>query len=206
MKGKAKCKALKEIRRQIAEKNDIPYVVSQCTYQGDCLGTCPKCEAELRYLERELAVRQNLGKAVAVVGISLGACSTLTACSPVDTITNIIKNIGHEELAGDVTEIELTGDMPAPTNDPEELAGDAPIDDPEEPDDWLTGVPAPTDGGEILGGLAPIEEDEPGTDDPDELTGDIEMLPEEFDDIELLPGEFDDIEVTPDKPLTEVPE
>ena len=65
MKGKEKCKALKEIRRQIAEKNDIPYVVSQCKYQGDCLGTCPKCEAELRYLERELAIRQGLGKAVA---------------------------------------------------------------------------------------------------------------------------------------------
>ena len=51
MNGKEKCRALKEIRRQIAEKNDIPYAVSQCTHQGNCKGTCPKCEAELRYLE-----------------------------------------------------------------------------------------------------------------------------------------------------------
>ncbi len=79
MKGKEKCKALKEIRRQIAEENDIPYVVSQCTYQGDCKGTCPKCESELRYLERELAIRQGLGKAVAVVGISASVCGGLTA-------------------------------------------------------------------------------------------------------------------------------
>ena len=80
MNGKEKCRALKEIRRQIAEKNDIPYAVSQCTHQGNCKGTCPKCEAELRYLEKELALRKSLGKAVAVAGISLAAYSGLTAC------------------------------------------------------------------------------------------------------------------------------
>ena len=75
MRGKEKCKALKEIRRQIAQQNDIEYVVSECSYQGECKGTCPKCEAELRYLERELAVRQGLGRAVAVVGISASVCT-----------------------------------------------------------------------------------------------------------------------------------
>ncbi len=89
MKGKEICKALKEIRRQIAWENDIPYVVSQCTYQGECRGTCPKCESELRCLERELAIRQGLGKAVAVAGISVSVCSALTACSPADTIRDI---------------------------------------------------------------------------------------------------------------------
>lgn len=89
MKGKAKCKALKEIRRQIAETNDIPYAVSQCTYQGDCKGTCPKCEAELKYLERELALRQSLGKAVAVTGISVGVCASLTACTSEDLLKYI---------------------------------------------------------------------------------------------------------------------
>ena len=72
MRGKEKCKALKEIRRQIAEKNDIEFVVSECKHQGDCKGTCPKCEAEVRYLERELALKQSLGKAVAVAGITAG--------------------------------------------------------------------------------------------------------------------------------------
>lgn len=105
MKGKEKCKALKEIRRQIAEKNDIPFAVSQCTHQGDCKGTCPKCESELRYLERELAIRQGLGKAVAIAGISIGACTTFTACSPMDTVTDFLENIGRDELAGDVTPV-----------------------------------------------------------------------------------------------------
>ena len=71
-KGKQTCKILKEIRKQIAAENDIELVVSECTYQGDCLGTCPKCEAEVRYLERELERRQRLGKAAVVAGLSVG--------------------------------------------------------------------------------------------------------------------------------------
>ena len=71
-KGKQTCKILKEIRKQIAAENDIKLVVEECTYQGDCLGTCPKCEAEVRYLERELEKRQRLGKAAVVAGLSVG--------------------------------------------------------------------------------------------------------------------------------------
>lgn len=71
-KGKQTCKILKEIRKQIAAENDIELITSECTYQGDCLGTCPKCEAEVRYLERELEKRQRLGKAAIVAGLSVG--------------------------------------------------------------------------------------------------------------------------------------
>ncbi len=71
-KGKNTCRILKEIRKQIAEANDIEFVTEECRYKGDCLGTCPKCEAEVRYLEEQLLQRRKLGKAVAVVGVSLG--------------------------------------------------------------------------------------------------------------------------------------
>ena len=71
-KGKQTCKILKEIRKQSAEENDIKLVIEECTYKGDCLGTCPKCEAEVRYLERELEKRQRLGKAAVVAGLSVG--------------------------------------------------------------------------------------------------------------------------------------
>lgn len=71
-RGKRTCRILKEIRRQIAEANDIEYVVEECQYKGDCKGTCPKCEAEVRYLEEQLHRRQMLGKAVVVAGLSLG--------------------------------------------------------------------------------------------------------------------------------------
>ena len=78
-KGKRTCKILKEIRRQIAEANDIEFVVEECQYKGDCLGTCPKCEAEVRYLEEQLHQRQLLGKAAMVAGISVGMF-TLSCC------------------------------------------------------------------------------------------------------------------------------
>ena len=68
MNGKNKCKILKDIRRQIAQDNDIEFITSECKYQGECTGTCPKCEAELRYLENELRKRQKLGKGIAIAG------------------------------------------------------------------------------------------------------------------------------------------
>ena len=81
MKGKKRCKILKEIRRQIAENNDIEFVTSECKHQGDCLGTCPKCEAEVRYLEEQLRKRQQAGKTVAVAGIAAAMMVTAAGCT-----------------------------------------------------------------------------------------------------------------------------
>ena len=71
-RGKQTCKILKEIRRQIAAANNIEFITSECRYKGDCPGTCPKCEAEVRYLEEQLRARSLSGKAVALAGISAG--------------------------------------------------------------------------------------------------------------------------------------
>lgn len=79
-RGKATCKILKEIRKQIAKENDIAFVTSECKYQGDCLGTCPACEAEVRYLEEELRKRKQLGKTAVVTGVSLGLATTFLGC------------------------------------------------------------------------------------------------------------------------------
>lgn len=76
-RGKQTCKILKEIRRQIAEANGIEFATSECRYKGDCLGTCPKCEAEVRYLEQQLRVRSLAGKAVALAGISAASLAML---------------------------------------------------------------------------------------------------------------------------------
>ena len=79
MKGKQICKALKEIRLNIAQANDIEYNPAECNHKGDCLGTCPQCEKELRYIERQLLRRQTLGKAAVVAGLALGATSVAPA-------------------------------------------------------------------------------------------------------------------------------
>ena len=78
-RGKTICGVLRTIRKQIANANDIKYEPRECHHQGDCRGTCPACEAEIRYLERELDIRRQLGKAVAIVGISAGL-SALSGC------------------------------------------------------------------------------------------------------------------------------
>ena len=82
-KGKQTCKILKEIRKQIAAENDIELVTSECTHKGDCAGTCPKCEAEVRYLERELEKRQRLGKAAVIAGLAMGTMLTATSCDKI---------------------------------------------------------------------------------------------------------------------------
>ena len=46
MKGKQICKALKEIRLNIAQANDIEYTPAECSHKGDCSGTCPQCRSE----------------------------------------------------------------------------------------------------------------------------------------------------------------
>ena len=86
MNGKDKCKILKDIRRQIAEKNDIEWVVSECSHKGTCKGTCPKCESEVRKLERELSLRRKLGKTVAIAGVSAACVAGLTGCTLEDVV------------------------------------------------------------------------------------------------------------------------
>lgn len=60
--GKRICEHLKGIRRMIADEYGIPLEQEECTFEGECTGTCPRCEAELRYLEDELARRKMDGK------------------------------------------------------------------------------------------------------------------------------------------------
>lgn len=77
MRGKEKCKILREIRQRIASENDIPFVTSECQHKGECKGTCPKCEAELRFLERELEKRgkwKMLIPATGIAALSLASC------------------------------------------------------------------------------------------------------------------------------------
>ena len=85
MTGKSKCKILKEIRRRIAAENDIEFVTADCKFQGNCTGTCPKCESEVRYLEDELRKRRQAGKAIAVAGIAAALVVTASGCVPAQT-------------------------------------------------------------------------------------------------------------------------
>ena len=60
--GKKICETLKAIRSEIASANEIEYTPIKCNHKGDCAGTCPACESETRWLERQLRLRHALGK------------------------------------------------------------------------------------------------------------------------------------------------
>ena len=76
-KGKSTCQLLKDIRQQIADANGISYQPKECHHKGDCAGTCPACEEEIRYLERELKARKGNGFGMKVAGIAAGICATV---------------------------------------------------------------------------------------------------------------------------------
>lgn len=121
-RGKATCKILKDIRRQIAEANDIELIIKECTYQGDCSGTCPRCEAEVAYLEKELARREAIGKAVRLTG--LAAASFAAAACSMKKPTQPAPEEQPEILEGDVAYTDSTEcEFAQPNPDDEWLAG-----------------------------------------------------------------------------------
>lgn len=111
-RGKQVCKILKDIRKQIAEENDIEFITSECKHQGDCAGTCPKCEAELKYLESQLARRSASGFPARLAGIAIGFAAVAPAFTSCDWMTK-----------GDMLPPQVDGEMELP------LGGDPAVSD-----------------------------------------------------------------------------
>ncbi len=82
--GKNICAALKQVRKRVADTNGIVYAPKECHFEGNCNGTCPACEAEVRYLEHQLNLLRKAGKAVTVMGVALGMTLT-TGCKQGNT-------------------------------------------------------------------------------------------------------------------------
>ena len=80
-RGRNICNILKPIRKQIADANEIKYSPEECHFKGECKGTCPKCEQDVRDLEYELRLRQIAGKAIKVAGIALGITTLATSAT-----------------------------------------------------------------------------------------------------------------------------
>lgn len=107
MDGKKICRILKEIRQRIANENDIALEVSECNHKGDCPGSCPKCEAEVRFLESELGKRTALGKSVTLAGIAF----TMASCTPFGgQVQGIVPGSSAPDPNSEI--ILLEGDVP----------------------------------------------------------------------------------------------
>ncbi len=145
-RGKFICKELKTVRKRIAEENNIPLEIKECTYEGPCRGTCPRCEAEVRYLENSLAHRLKMGKVATIAGLTLGLAScgggqaerTDTLLRPTSSSTS--PSLGEEQMpevpegpseiidVPEVGELEVVGDVmviPPPPPDEELYVGEA---------------------------------------------------------------------------------
>jgi hypothetical protein len=100
--GKITCDILKKIRSEIAEANQIEYRTDPCTFKGECLGTCPKCEAELIELEHQLAKKQGFPKTALIAGVTLSLLTGVTSC---DTKTTSQEKEKLNEVKDSITNI-----------------------------------------------------------------------------------------------------
>lgn len=136
MTHKEKCKQMKKIRKQIADSIGVELHQTECTYQGNCKGTCPKCESEEKKLNKAI-----LSSKVALAGLALSSIS-LTGCgSDKDdntsqtptTLTEEISPLAGEETCEPTTEEILDGDIAIDTQEPEIMGDTVEIEGLEEP-------------------------------------------------------------------------
>lgn len=142
MTGKQTCDILKQIRRDIAKKNDINIPIRDCPHGEDvrCPGTCPRCEAETRALEKALNDRKKTGKKLLIAGISaglvVGTIAGVSSCSP----------LPGDQLEGDVPTVYTSDDSTSADDESSETdtrAFEGDLTAPEE----TSGAPSKTDGG-----------------------------------------------------------
>lgn len=95
---KEKCRQLRQIRAVMAKDLGIELNQRECTYEGYCSGTCPKCKSEELKLNAALVKRQmeesDLKRKITTVGLTTVAALSLSGCG---------KNI--EQLDGDVIQV-----------------------------------------------------------------------------------------------------
>lgn len=129
-KGKDICERLKAVRKRIADENGIAYSPKPCRFSGECSGTCRACEAELRYIEEQLAARRKSGLPLKVAGVALGICamtplkampqSLNVVTDSISTHTNITANTASaaDLSCGTADTIRISGIVKDMNNEP----------------------------------------------------------------------------------------
>ena len=113
MKGKQICSYLKSVRREVAAANGIDWEIPECTFEGECPGTCPRCESEVRQLESELSRRKSLSQRVAIIGVAAGLALSGMSVASAQTV-DTEDSTQYEDEWNDfvVGNIELRADFP----------------------------------------------------------------------------------------------
>ena len=121
--GKEKCKKLKQIRKLIAEVNDIPFETVECYHEGPCTGTCPACDAEIKYLDEQLQQKIRRGEKVTLSGLAVDMVGSLSGGEGI--------NEGKEDEDVAVDGRDTSEHYVTMGQDDEELLDDEDNDDPE---------------------------------------------------------------------------
>ncbi len=115
---KEKCRELKRVRAKIAEDLGVVLQQTECTYEGYCSGTCPKCKSEEWKLNAAIMKKQmeeaDIKRRVAAAGLTTVAALCLSGC-----------NVTKPQVEGGISEPEtieaLEGDVVyIPTEETEE--------------------------------------------------------------------------------------
>ena len=75
---KEKCKQLKKIRKSMADKLGVNLHQQECTFEGKCSGTCPKCKQEEEILNKAILQRAAVVSVAATMGVGMVGCNTST--------------------------------------------------------------------------------------------------------------------------------
>lgn len=158
--NKEKCKALKKIRKRLADTLEIDLHQRECTYEGACSGTCPKCKQEEDQLNRAILAKTALAAGTVATVAGLTGCTQMYHYETEGDMEPFIPATAVEKLEGNLLE-ESSGEQKDVTA---EERTEEPGRTEEEMEEVNTAAPAT---GEVL---------EEETEEVYELEGDIVML------------------------------
>ena len=168
MDHKEKCKVLKGVRKQIADKLGIDLHQTECTYEGECSGTCPKCAKEEKTLNKALLSGAVIASSIALCACNVTADVDNTDKSDKDKSSKKSESKGKsgktknsKKTSGKLASLFGLGEDGTGT-EPEEIAGDEVYD----PYDYDGGLDYIDDGGDI-----------------EELAGDVAMAAWTYDEL-----------------------
>lgn len=98
--NKEKCKALKKIRKRLADTLEIDLHQRECTYEGVCSGTCPKCKQEEEQLNRAILAKTALAAGTVATVAGLTGCTQMYRYATEGDAERVMPSSAVEELEG----------------------------------------------------------------------------------------------------------
>ena len=128
-KNKEKCVALKEIRKNLAEKIGIDLKQTECTFQGKCSGTCPKCKQEEETLNKKILQQTVAASVLATMSIGITGCGNFYVQDSLSGDVSIVEeDIDYENEMEEITNETTINKEDICENDP--LSSDVELDIP----------------------------------------------------------------------------